>query len=72
MALRTDRQRTRPIAVLAPDAGTTIGPRWATIHVGQEGTPLHTQAGYTTATDSKTTHAAITRLSHGRRPYTGC
>ena len=36
MALRTDRHRTRPIAALARHAGTTIDPRWATIHVGQE------------------------------------
>ena len=36
MALRSDRHRSRPIAALALDAGTTIGPRCATIHVGQE------------------------------------
>ena len=39
MALRSDRHRNRPIAALALDAGTTIGPRCATIHVGQEATP---------------------------------
>ena len=53
MALRSDRHRIRPIAALALDAGTTIGPRCATIHVGQEDRRLHAQAGYTTATDSK-------------------
>ena len=53
MALRSDRHRIRPIAALALDAVATIGPRCATIHVGQEDeiTILHTQAGYTTATD---------------------
>jgi len=55
MALRFDRHRIRPIAALALDAGTTIGPRWATIHVGQEAEHLHSQAGYTTATDTKNT-----------------
>jgi hypothetical protein len=46
MALRSDRHRIRPIAALALDAGTTIGPRCATIHVGQEDDSLRTQAGY--------------------------
>ena len=72
MALRSDRHRTRPIAALARDAGTTIGPRWATIHVGQERSRLHTQAGYTTAAESKTTNGSLTRLANGRSPYTGC
>ena len=72
MALRSDRHRTRPIAVLAPDAGTTIGPRWATIHDGPEGTSLYSQAGYTTAPESKTTRVAVTRLLNGRSPYTDC
>ena len=72
MALRSDRHRTRPIAALARDAGTTIGPRWATIHVGQERFRLHTQAGYTTAAESKTTNGSLTRLANGRSPYTGC
>ena len=36
MALRSDRHRNRPIATLAFDAGTTIGPRCATIHDGPE------------------------------------
>jgi len=53
MALRFDRHRIRPIAALALDAGTTIGPRCATIHVGQEDDSLRTQAGYTTAADTK-------------------
>ena len=53
MALRSDRHRIRPIAALALDAGTTIGPRCATIHVGQEAARLRIQAGYTTATGSK-------------------
>ena len=53
MALRSDRHRNRPIAALALDAGTTIGPRCATIHDGQEDETLHRQAGYTTATDAK-------------------
>jgi hypothetical protein len=53
MALRFDRHRIRPIAALALDAGTTIGPRCATIHVGQEAECLHSQAGYTTAADTK-------------------
>jgi hypothetical protein len=46
MALRSDRHRIRPIAALAVEADTTIGPRCATIHVGQEAETLHTQAGY--------------------------
>ena len=58
MALRSDRHRIRPIAALALDAGTTIGPRCATIHVGQEDERLHTQAGYTTAADTKETRSA--------------
>jgi hypothetical protein len=53
MALRFDRHRIRPIAALALAAGTTIGPRCATIHVGQEDDSLRTQAGYTTAADTK-------------------
>jgi hypothetical protein len=53
MALRSDRHRISPVAALAPDAGTMIGPRCATIHVGQEDERLPRQAGYTTATDSK-------------------
>ncbi len=40
------------VAALAHEAGTTIGPRCATIHDGQEAS-LHTQAGYTTAADPK-------------------
>ena len=40
MALRSDRHRSRPIAALALYAGTTIGPRCATIHVGQEADAL--------------------------------
>ena len=48
-----DRHRIRPIAALALEAGTTIGPRCATIHDGQEDKRLHRQAGYTTAADSK-------------------
>ena len=58
MALRSDRHRTRPIAALALDAGTTIGPRWATIPIGQEAEHLHAQAGYTTAADSKDSRSA--------------
>jgi hypothetical protein len=58
MAPRFDRHRIRPIAALARDAGTTIGPRCATIHVGQEDERLHQQAGYTTAADSKDTWSA--------------
>ena len=72
MALRSDRHRSRPIAALALDAGTTIGPRCATIHVGQEADALHAQAGYTTAADSKNTVSRITRSTTGRSPYTGC
>ena len=53
MALRSDRHRNRPIAALALDAGTTIGPRYATIHVGQDADALHQRAGYTTAADAK-------------------
>jgi hypothetical protein len=63
MALRSDRHRTRPIAALALDAGTTIGPRWATIPVGPQADDLHAQAGYTTAADSKDTRSA-TRLKN--------
>jgi hypothetical protein len=55
MALRSDRHRIRPIAALALDAGTTIGPRCVTIHVGQEADNLRLQAGYTTAADTKAT-----------------
>jgi hypothetical protein len=69
MALRSDRHRIRPIAALALDAGTTIGPRWATIHDGQEPSMLHTQAGYTTAADSKGSDARLTRLKTGKSPY---
>ena len=72
MALRSDRHRIRPIAALALDAGTTIGPRRATIHVGQEAKALHVQAGYTTATDAKDRPSRPTRLITGRSPYTGC
>ena len=72
MALRSDRHRTRPIAALALDAGTTIGPRCATIHVGQEAEALHGQAEYTTATDTKDRPSRTTRLTTGRSPYTGC
>jgi hypothetical protein len=53
MALRSDRHRIRPIAALALEAAATIGPRCATIHVGQQADDLHAQAGYTTAADSK-------------------
>ena len=49
MALRSDRHRIRPIAALALEAGATIGPRCANIHLGQEDQYLHRQAGYTTA-----------------------
>ena len=72
MALRSDRHRSRPIAALALDAGTTIGPRCATIHVGQEADALHTQAGYTTAADSKDTMSQTARWKTGRSPYKGC
>src|SRR5262245_65371776 len=71
MALRSDRHRFRPIAALALDAGTTIGPRCATIHIGQETARLHQQAGYTTAADSKDPMSSIIRLLTGRSPYTG-
>jgi hypothetical protein len=71
MALRSDRHRIRPIAALALDAGTTIGPRCATIHVGLEADALRAQAGYTTVTDPKDTRSVI-RLQTGRSPYTGC
>jgi hypothetical protein len=71
MALRSDRHRNRPIAALALDAATTIGPRCATIHIGPEANTLHTQAGYTTAADPKVRLSA-TRLLTGRSPYTGC
>jgi hypothetical protein len=59
MALRFDRHRNRPITALAFDAGTTIGPRWATIHAGQEAKALHTRAGYTTAADPKANRQLI-------------
>ena len=72
MALRSNRHRLRPIAALALDAGTTIGPRCAIIHVGQEADVLHEQAGYTTATDAKDRPSRPTRLTTGRSPYTGC
>jgi hypothetical protein len=36
MARRSDRHGIRPIAALAFNAGTTIGPPCATIHDGQE------------------------------------
>ena len=64
MALRSDRHRNRPIAALAFDAGTTIGPRCATIHDGQEATALHSQAGYTTAADSTDQSSLLTRLQN--------
>jgi hypothetical protein len=63
MALRPDRHRSRPIAALAFEAAATIGPRCATIHVGQEDESLHLKAGYTTAADSKDTQSA-TRLKN--------
>src|SRR5215471_8394169 len=69
MALRSDRHRIRPIAALALDAGTTIGPRCATIHVGQGAERLRSQAGYTTAAETKGT-STVTRLPSGRSPYT--
>jgi len=53
MALRSDRHRNRPIAALALEAVATIGPRCATIHVGRQADALRTQAGYTTAADTK-------------------
>ena len=73
MARRSDRHRIRPIAALALDAVTTIGPRCATIHVGQEDQrlTLPTQAGYTTAPDVTDTES-VNRLTTGRSPYTGC
>jgi hypothetical protein len=46
------------------DAGTAIGPRCATIHVGQEADALRAQAGYTTATDPKGDRSVI-RLQTG-------
>src|SRR4030095_13529925 len=72
MALRSPRHRNRPIAALALDAGTTIGQRCATIHIGPEDECLQRQAGYTTATDSKGFGLLITRVTTGRRPYTAC
>jgi hypothetical protein len=36
MAHRSSRHRTRPIAALALEAGTTIGPRCANVHLGPE------------------------------------
>ena len=63
MALRSDRHRNRPIADLAFDAGTTTGPRCATIHVSQEADALHEQAGYTTAADAMS--------SFPQRPFPG-
>src|SRR5262249_33111722 len=38
MAHRSNRQRLRPIAALALEAGTTIGPRCANVHLGPGGT----------------------------------
>ena len=64
MALRSDRHRTRPIAALVLDAGTTIGPQCATIHVGQEAEALHGQAEYTTATDTKDPTVTTHSLDH--------
>ena len=52
MAHRSSRHRIRPIAALALEAGTTIGPRCANVHLGPEDQRLHKQAGYTTAPDS--------------------
>ena len=70
MALRSDRHRNRPIAALALDAGTTIGPRCATIHVGQEADALHQQAEYTTEADAKDHLSQVTRSSTGRMGWT--
>jgi hypothetical protein len=74
MARRSDRHCLRPIAALALDAGTTIGPQCATIHDGQEDETLflHSQAGYTTAPDTTEMRSSATRLTTGRSPYTGC
>ena len=69
MARRSDRHRIRPIAALALDAGTTIGPRCANVHLGQETERLRSQAGYTTAADTKDPRSSITRLTTGRSPY---
>jgi hypothetical protein len=41
MAHRSSRHRIRPIAALALEAGTTIGPRCANVHRGQEVQCLH-------------------------------
>ena len=49
MAHRSSRHCVRPIAALALEAGTTIGPRCANVHLGPEDQRLHKQAGYTTA-----------------------
>ena len=72
MAHRSSRHRIRPIAALALEAGTTIGPRCANVHLGPEDQRLHKQAGYTTAPDPVETLLATPRSTSGRSPYTGC
>jgi hypothetical protein len=71
MAHRSSRHRIRPIAALALEAGTTIGPRCANVHVGREDERLHRQAGYTTASDPLGAMFATPRSTSGRSPYTG-
>src|SRR5262249_57620413 len=72
MAHRSSRHRIRPIAALALEAGTTIGPRCANVHLGPEAERLHREAGYTTAPDPMETVLAPGRSTSGRSPYTGC
>src|SRR5262245_9481691 len=71
MAHRSSRHRIRPIAALALEAGTTIGPRCANVHLGPEDQRLHQQAGYTTAADPVETLLATPRSTSGRRHYAG-
>ena len=72
MAHRSSRHRIRPIAALAREADTTIGPRCANVHLGQEVRRRHTQAGYTTAPIRWGSWFVTGRSTSGRSPYTGC
>jgi hypothetical protein len=72
MAPRSSRHRIRPIAVLALEAVTTIGPRRANVHLAPVDRHLHRQAGYMTAPHPMGTLLATPRSTSRRSPYTGC